>query len=418
MLETLKNTWKIPETRKRIIFTIVMLLIYRAGSFIPVPYIDKAQLATIVKGNGMFGLMDIVSGGNFSNFTIFAMSITPYINASIIMNLLTMVIPSLQRLQQSGEDGRRKITQYVRYLTMGLALVQALGLVIGYRNLLVPNTLLTKTIVGLTITAGTALLMWMGEEITEKGIGNGISLIIFASIVSRIPAMFVTIYEYLQNGTISVVMLIGAVIFVVAAIVAIVAVTEGQRKVPVQYAKRVVGRKMYGGRNTSIPLRMNQAGVIPIIFASSLTMFPSILASFFPNSRFFVWMAEAFKWGGATSTVTYILFIILFTFFYTSAVFNPHDVANNLKKYGGFIPGIRPGAPTADYIKRAMNRLTMAGGLFLAVIATLPIFLGNAMGVNLQFSGTSLLIVVGVALDTVKQLEQQLLMRNYSGFLK
>lgn len=418
MLSTLKNTWKIPETRKRILFTIAMLLVYRIGSFIPVPYIDTAQLKSLVSSNGMFGLMDIVSGGNFSNFTIFAMSITPYINSSIIMNLLTMVIPSLQRLQKSGEDGRRKIIQYVRYLTMILALIQAMGLVFGYQGILTPNNVMTKVIVGVTITAGTALLMWIGEEITDKGIGNGISLIIFASIVSRLPDGIATAYQYVQNGTISVYLLIGGIIVIAAAIIAIVAVTEGQRRVPVQYAKRVVGRKMYGGRSTSIPLRMNQAGVIPIIFASSLTMLPSIFASFFPNSGFFVWLAGAFKWGGVSSTITYIIFIILFTFFYTGAVFNPHDVANNLKKYGGFIPGIRPGMPTAEYIKKSMNRLTMAGGIFLAVIAVLPIFLGNAMGINLQFGGTSLLIIVGVALDTIKQLEQQLMMRNYSGFLK
>ncbi len=418
MLSTLKNTWKIPETRKRIIFTIVMLLIYRVGSFIPVPFVDTTQLQSLVQGNGMFGLMDIVAGGNFSKFTIFAMSIIPYINSSIIMNLLTMVIPSLQRLQKSGEDGQRKITQYVRYMTMVLALIQAVGLIFGYQSILTTDSTLSKVIIAITITAGTALLMWIGEEITEKGIGNGISLIIFASIVSRIPSGITTTYEYIANGTFSVFILIVGIILVAVAIVAIVAVTEGQRRVPVQYAKRVVGRKMYGGRSTSIPLRMNQAGVIPIIFASSLTMFPSILASFFPNSKFFVWMAEAFAWGGVTATITYIAFIILFTFFYTSAIFNPHDVANNLKKYGGFIPGIRPGAPTAEYIKKSMNKLTMAGGIFLAIIATLPIFLGNAMGISLQFSGTSLLIIVGVALDTVKQLEQQLMMRNYSGFLK
>lgn len=418
MLSTLKNTWKIPETRKRIIFTIVMLLIYRVGSFIPVPFVDTAQLQTLVQGNGMFGLMDIVAGGNFSKFTIFAMSIIPYINSSIIMNLLTMVIPSLQRLQKSGEDGQRKITQYVRYLTMILALIQAAGLIFGYQSILTNDSTLSKIIIAITITAGTALLMWIGEEITDKGIGNGISLIIFTSIVSRIPAGITTTYEYVTNGTFSIFILIIGIILVALAIVAIVAVTEGQRRVPVQYAKRVVGRKMYGGRSTSIPLRMNQAGVIPIIFASSLTMFPSILASFFPNSKVFVWMASAFAWGGVTATVTYIVFIILFTFFYTSAIFNPYDVANNLKKYGGFIPGIRPGAPTAEYIKKSMNKLTMAGGIFLAIIATLPIFLGNAMGISLQFSGTSLLIIVGVALDTVKQLEQQLMMRNYSGFLK
>ncbi len=418
MLATLRNAWKIPETRKRILFTLLALLVYRIGSFIPVPYIDTSALADIITNNGMFNLMNIISGGNFSNFTIFAMSISPYINASIIMNLLAMIIPSLQELQKAGEDGRKKIERYVRYLTMLLALIQVLGMVFGFQSIMTSDAVIAKVIVGLTIVAGTAILMWLGEQITEKGIGNGISLIIFTSIVTTIPAGVVKTYDYLVNGTIKVYLFIVLVILVAAAIMAIVAVNEGQRKIPVQYAKRVVGRKVYGGRSTSIPLKLNQSGVIPIIFASSLTMFPSTLASFFPNTAWLKWLSEKLAWGGVAATIIYVILIIAFAFFYTSAIFNPYDVANNLKKYGGFIPGIRPGSPTAEYIRKASNKLTLAGGIFLAIVAVLPIFMGNALGISLQFSGTTLIIVVGVALDTIKQLEQQLMMRNYSGFLK
>ncbi len=283
MLSTLKDAWKIPELRKKILFTLALLFIYRLGSFIPVPYIDSAQLATLISNGGIFGLFDILSGGNFGNFTIFAMSITPYINASIIMNLLAFAIPALERLQKEGEEGRKKIAQYTRYLTIVLAIVQALGMSLSYGDLLVEKTAFTVFVVVLCITAGTTFLMYLGEEITENGIGNGISLIIFASIVSRIPSGIATIYEYIQVGTLSIVALILLIIFIVVSTVAVVAVTEGQRKIPVQYAKRVVGRKMYGGQSTHIPLRVNMAGVIPIIFASSLTLFPATLAQFYTN---------------------------------------------------------------------------------------------------------------------------------------
>lgn len=419
MLSTLKDAWKIPELRKKILFTLALLFIYRLGSFIPVPYIDSAQLATLISNGGIFGLFDILSGGNFGNFTIFAMSITPYINASIIMNLLAFAIPALERLQKEGEEGRKKIAQYTRYLTIVLAIVQALGMSLSYGDLLVEKTAFTVFVVVLCITAGTTFLMYLGEEITENGIGNGISLIIFASIVSRIPSGIATIYEYIQVGTLSIVALILLIIFIVVSTVAVVAVTEGQRKIPVQYAKRVVGRKMYGGQSTHIPLRVNMAGVIPIIFASSLTLFPATLAQFFPNSGFSAWVAKYLAWGTPTTTIIYILLIVAFTYFYTAVTFNPFDIADNIKKQGGYVPGIRPGKPTVEYFTRIMNRLTLFGGFFLAVIAIIPIVIGNFMcGVSLQFGGTSLLIIVGVALETVKQLESEMTMRNYQGFLK
>jgi preprotein translocase subunit SecY len=419
MLSTLKNAWSVPELRRKIVMTLLLLLVYRLGSFIPVPYIDSQQLASLINDGGIFGLFNIISGGNFGNFTIFAMGITPYINASIIMNLLAFAIPALEALQKEGEEGRKKLAQYTRYLTILLAIVQALGMSLSYRNLLVEKTAFTIFAVVLIVTAGTIFLMYLGEKITEIGIGNGISLIIFISIVSRIPDAIGSIYQYVQNGTMNVVSLILLVIFIIAATFAVVAVTEGQRKIPIQYAKRVVGRKMYGGQNTHIPLRVNMAGVIPIIFASSLTLLPATLANFFPNSGFSQWVSKYFAWGQPTTTVIYVILTVAFTYFYTAVTFNPFDIADNIKKQGGYVPGIRPGKPTVDYFTRIMNRLTLFGGIFLAIIAIIPIIVGNFMGgVNMQFGGTSLLIVVGVALETVKQLESQLTMRNYQGFLK
>lgn len=419
MLSTLKNAWSVPELRKKILFTLVLLLIYRLGSFIPVPYIDSAQLATLINSGGIFGLFDIISGGNFGNFTIFAMGITPYINASIIMNLLAFAIPALENLQKEGEEGRKKIAQYTRYLTIVLAIIQALGMSLSYSNLLVEKTAFTVFVVVLVVTAGTTFLMYLGEEITENGIGNGISLIIFISIISRIPSAIGNISTYIQQGTINVVSLILLIIFIVVATIAVVAVTEGQRKIPIQYAKRVVGRKMYGGQSTHIPLRVNMAGVIPIIFASSLTLLPATLANFFPNSGFSSWVSNYLAWGKPVTTIIYIVLTVAFTYFYTAVTFNPFDIADNIKKQGGYVPGIRPGKPTVDYFTRIMNRLTLFGGIFLAIIALIPIIVGNFMvGISVQFGGTSLLIVVGVALETVKQLESELTMRNYQGFLK
>ncbi|MPW25007.1 preprotein translocase subunit SecY [Alkalibaculum sp. M08DMB] len=418
MLSTLRDAWKIPELRGKIIFTLIMLFVYRLGTFIPVPFIDTAVLAEYINDGGMLSLFDIMSGGNFSNFTIFAMSITPYINSSIIMNLLTFAIPALERLAKEGEEGRKKITQYTRYLTIVLAIIQALGMTLSFQGVMTEKTWSTVAIVVLVITAGTAFLMWLGEQITENGIGNGISLIIFVSIISRLPHGIAALLEYVRVGTLNWFSLVLFLLFAIVVIVMVVAVQEGQRKIPVQYSKRVVGRKMYGGQSTHIPLKVNMAGVIPVIFASSITMFPATLANFFPNSNIANWIAGAFGWGTTFTTIMYVILIIAFTYFYTAITFNPIEVANNMKKQGGFIPGIRPGKPTVDYFNKSVTRLTLFGGVFLALIATIPIIVGNMMNVNLQFGGTSLLIVVGVAIESVKQLESQMMMRHYQGFLK
>ncbi|MGI6109273.1 MAG: preprotein translocase subunit SecY [Eubacteriaceae bacterium] len=419
MFKTLREAWDIPELRRKIIYMLVLLLIYRLGTYIPVPFVDTTQLQKLVGEGGIFGLFDILSGGNFSNFTIFAMGITPYINASIIMNLLTFAIPALENLSHEGEEGRKKIQQYTTYLTIALAVIQALGLTLSWGDILTVKNGLTVFTVVLIITAGTTLLMYIGNLITENGIGNGISLIIFISIVSRIPSAISTWYEYLQIGTINIIQLLLVIIGIVAAVIGVVAITEGQRKIPVQYAKRIVGRKQYGGQSTFIPLRINMAGVIPIIFATSITLFPATIANFFPNSGFAMWVAKYFAWGSWLTTILYIVLILAFTYFYTAVTFSPYDIADNLKKQGGYIPGIRPGKPTSDYLTKIMNRLTLFGGIFLAVIAVIPIVVGNFLGgISLQFGGTSLLIIVGVALDTVKQLESEMTMRQHSGFLK
>jgi preprotein translocase subunit SecY len=418
VLAVLKNAWKIPDIRKKMVFTLAMLLIYRLGSFIPVPFINREVIQQIVSEGGVLGLFDIVSGGNFRNFTIFAMSITPYINASIIMNLLTFVIPALERMAKEGEEGRKKIAQYTRYATVILALIQAIGLSISIQNVLLEKNFISISVVAITITAGTAFLMWLGEQITENGIGNGISLIIFVSIISSLPDGIAKMVEYIKVGTLNIFTLILFLIFAIIVIAAVVAVQEGQRRIPVQYAKRVVGRKMYGGQSTHIPLKINQAGVIPVIFASSLTLFPATLASFFPSSKIATFIATWFAWGKPISTVLYVLLIIAFTYFYTAITFNPVDVANNMKKNGGFVPGIRPGRPTVEFLTRTLNRLTLSGAFFLAAIAVLPLLLGVIAGIDLRFGGTGLLIVVGVALETVKQIESQMMMRHYQGFLK
>ena len=418
MLSTLRDAWKIPDLRKKLIFTLAMLFVYRLGSFIPVPFINREVIGDLVTQGGVLGLFDVISGGNFKNFTVFAMSITPYINASIIMNLLTFVIPALERLAKEGEEGRKKIAQYTRYATIVLALIQAVGLSLSIKNVLTEKTAITISIVVITITAGTAFLMWLGEQITEKGIGNGISLIIFVSIISSLPNGIAKMIEYVRVGTINIFTLVLFVIFAIIVVAAVVAAQEGQRKIPVQYAKRVVGRKMYGGQSSHIPLKINQAGVIPVIFASSITLFPSTLASFFPNSSIANWIAKWFQWGNPISMTLYIILILAFTYFYTAITFNPVDVANNMKKNGGFIPGIRPGRSTIEFLTRTLNRLTFSGAIFLAIIATMPLVIGVIMGIDLRFGGTGLLIVVGVALETVKQIEAQMMMRHYKGFLK
>ncbi|TEB08263.1 preprotein translocase subunit SecY [Pelotomaculum schinkii] len=419
MLESLRSSVRVSELRSKLLFTLAMIFVFRLGAHIPIPGVNPEKFAELVSSGMIFGFFDVISGGALKNFAIFAMGITPYINASIIMQLLTVVIPHLERLKKEGAEGTKKITQYTRYLTVVLAFVQGLGMVIGVKGSLVNPGVLTYLATALTITAGTTLLMWIGEQITEKGIGNGISLLIFAGIVSRVPQGITRMIEYLNAGTINILSVIGLVVIGGLVIAGVVAIQEGQRRIPVQYAKRVVGRRVYGGQTTHLPLKVNQAGVIPIIFASSLLMFPESLAQWFASSAPAAFYVQWFGWGTAAHTIIYALLIVGFTYFYTAVIMNPVDVADNIKKYGGFIPGLRPGRPTADYITKIMNRITLAGAIFLALIAILPSFVLVATQIpNIYFGGTALLIVVGVALDTMKQVESHLLMRSYQGFIR
>lgn len=424
MIKTIAHAWKIAEIRSKIIFTLLMLVVFRLGSNIPVPGMDRDLLAEVFSGDtGLFGLFDLFSGGAFSNFTIFALSITPYITASIILQLLTIAVPSLERLAKEGEEGKKKIAQYTRYLTVVLAFVQAIGLSVGlFRQALISTDFFSITVIVLTLSAGTAFLMWLGEQINENGIGNGISLIIFAGIVSRIPSAIHTTWIKLQAGEVSIITIIVFLLFAAIVVVGIIEVQQGQRRIPVQYAKRVVGRKMYGGQSTHIPLKVNQAGVIPVIFSLSLLQFPLTITYFTPNTGFSAWVTKWLSPGGDPGvwiyTIFNILLIVFFTYFYTAVTFNPADVANNMKNNGGFIPGIRPGRSTVEYLTKVLTRITFVGAIFLALVATLPTLIDQFTNLEVGFGGTSLLIAVGVALDTMKQLENQLVMRNYQGFLK
>ncbi|WP_026477635.1 preprotein translocase subunit SecY [Alkaliphilus transvaalensis] len=426
MISTLRNAWKIPDLRSKIVYTFMMLVIFRLGSVIPVPGINIDYVRAIVSQAGLLGFFDLFSGGAFGNMTIFALSITPYITASIIMQLLTIAIPSLEEMAKEGEEGRKKIAQYTRYATVVLALIQAAGISIGlFGSALISRDPFSVTVVVLTLTAGTAFLMWLGEQITEKGIGNGISLLIFAGIVSRVPFSIKEIWFQLQQGTLSPISLIVFLALSVVIIAAVVAIQEGTRKIPVQYAKRVVGRKMYGGQSSHIPLKVNQSGVIPVIFAMSLLSFPQTISLFFgQDSGFANWVATWLNpnsiniWGVVIYSLLSAVLIIFFTYFYTAITFNPVEISTNMKKHGGFIPGIRPGKPTTDYLNKVLNRITLAGAVFLATIALLPTILMRITGMQIAFGGTALLIVVGVALETMKQVEAQMLMRHYQGFLK
>ena len=426
MFETIRNAWKIVDLRKKLIYTMVLLVVFRLGSCIPVPLLDPEAMKQIFSTeNSIFGFIDVISGGAFQNATIFAMSITPYINSSIIMQLLCVAIPALERMQKEGEDGRKKIAQIQRYGTVVLALVQAVGLYFLLNSMhAVTNPGWTSAlIVIITFTAGTAFLMWLGEQITEKGVGNGISLIIFAGIVSRIPSMFTSLWAYLQSGSINIIGVIAILILALAVIGLVVMMNEAERRIPVQYAKRMVGRKMYGGQSTHIPIKVASAGVIPIIFAMSIMSFPGTIAGFFG-----VKAGDSGLWGGFLSVfsstswvyaILYFLLILFFTYFYTAIQFNPIEMSNNMKKNGGFIPGIRPGRPTSDYISKVLSRITLAGAIFLGFIAVLPIFMNLGLHIqNFSIGGTSLLILVGVALETVKDIESQMLMRHYKGFLE
>lgn len=416
MLSTLKSAVKAEDTRKKILFTLMMFLVFRIGAHIPVPNIDVTAIAELTEKAKLLGFFDMVSGGAFKNFSIFAMSITPYINASIIMQLLTVIVP---RLEQLAKEDRKKIVEYTRYLTVVLAFIQAIGVSIGFKSALVDTSFGSIALIALTLTAGTACLMWIGELITEKGIGNGISLIIFAGIVSRLPSGLFYLYNFIvERGAMGFLVVLLFAIVALAAIVAVVAINEGQRRIPVQYAKRVVGRKVYGGQSTHIPIKVNSAGVIPIIFAMSILMFPGTVAAFFPNSSIAQAITNLFDYSGIFYNVLYALLIVFFTYFYSAITFNPVDVAENIKKNGGFIPGLRPGRPTSEYIAKVMGRITLFGAIFLAIIAVLPALIAGILGLDISFGGTALLIVVGVALDTMKQLEASLLMRSYEGFMK
>ncbi len=432
MLDSIRNIFKIHELRQRILFTLGLLVVYRIGGHIPTPGVDLSAIEQFNPG-GLFNLYDLFVGGAFTKVTIFALGIMPYISASIIIQLLGAVIPFFQRLQKEGEEGRRKITQYTRYGTVLIAAMQAMGMAIFLASQTNPTLLLPGfsrgnfiAITILTFTSGTIFIMWLGERITERGIGNGISLIIFIGIIARLP---LGIMDELQKFFPGVFGLTGAprgniikeliiIAFMVAIVAAIVLVTRSQRKIPVQYAKRVVGRKVYGGTSTHIPLSVNTAGIIPIIFAQSIMFAPQTITSFFPDSDFMVMVSTWFDPGAALYMIIFGLLIVFFAYFYTAIVFNPVDLADNMKKQGGFIPGIRPGQRTAEYIDRVLTRITLPGATFFAVIAIMPNIMSNIADIQFYFGGTGLLIVVGVALDTLQQIESHLLMRHYDGFIK
>ena len=418
MLSALSNIAKIPELRQRIIFTLIMFAIFRMGTHIPVPGVDPTAIEQLFNNGSLFGLLDLFSGGAFSKFSIFAMSITPYINASIIMQLLTVVIPTLDQWSKEGADGHKKTTKVTRQLTVVLAFLQAIGMSIGLKQAILNPNPVNILIIAITLTAGTVLLMWIGEQITAQGIGNGISLIIFAGIVAALPKNIGTIYQYIQAGTINYFSVLLFAIIAVAMIVFVVYIEAAFRRIPISYAKRVVGSRAYGGHSSHIPLKVNQAGVIPIIFASSVLMFPITIVQFI-DLPWAKTAAAYLEWGTPLQTSIYVVLIIFFTYFYTSVTVKIPDIADNLKKYGGFVPGIRPGQPTADYIDFVLTRITLAGSIFLAFIAVLPNLIAGATHIQgVYFGGTALLIVVSVALHTMKQIEAMVVMRHYEGFMK
>ncbi len=422
MFAALGNALKVKELRGKVFFVLAMIVVYRIGSHIPVPGVNVSQLTNLAQG-GILGFLDMFAGGALKRFTIFAMSISPYITASIIINLLGVVIPYLEELSKQGPEGRKKIAQYTRYGTVVLAIIQGIGLTFWMSNPSInavpdPSFFNLFTIV-ITLTAGTAFLMWLGEQITDKGIGNGISIIIFASIVSGFPTAVLSTFDKLRVGGISILNILVFAVLALVIIAAVIFIQQGERRIPVQYSKRVVGRRVYGGRNTHIPMKVNQAGVIPVIFASSVLMFPATILKFMPWD----WaqgLASALdpSIAGIWYLLLFSALIIVFTFFYTAITFNPADVADNLKKYGGFIPGLRPGRPTTQYLERVLSRITLSGAIFLTLVAIVPYVLKPLTGMQVQFGGTSLLIVTGVALETMKQIESYLLMRHYEGFLK
>ena len=418
MLAALANIFRIAELRQKVIFTLAMFIVFRAGTHIPVPGVNASVIEQLFRSGNLFGLLDMFSGGALSKFSIFAMSITPYINASIILQLLKVVVPTLEQWSKEGEEGFKKTTKLTRMLTVALAFIQACGMAYGLRMAINNPGILSVLLIAITLTAGTVFLMWIGEQITARGVGNGISLIIFAGIVSRLPDGLKIIFQYLQAGTVNILNVILFAAIALAMVVFVIIISEGIRKIPVQYAKRVVGRKAYGGHTSYIPLKVNQAGVIPIIFASSVLMFPVTIAQFV-DVPWVKSMGKLFEWGSPLQTTLYVLMILFFTYFYTAVSLNIGDLSDNIKKNGGFIPGLRPGNPTTEYLDKVMSRITLAGAVFLSLIALMPHVIGWVTRIEgVYFGGTALLIVVGVALQTMKQIESMVLMRHYHGFMK
>jgi preprotein translocase subunit SecY len=422
-----QNIFKIPELKKRIFFTLALLIIYRIGVHVPVPGIDTSALASFfdMAEGTIFGIFNMFSGGAFERLSVFALGIMPYISASIILQLLTVVIPHLEQLKKEGEAGRKKITQYTRYSTVVLSIIQGFGISVGLESMSSPGGAPVVMIPGwafrlmtvITLTAGTAFIMWLGEQITERGIGNGISLIIFAGIVARLPTAGGNTFRLLSTGEMGIFIALMLILFMVLVVGFIIFVEQGQRRIPVQYAKRVVGRKMYGGQSTHLPLKINTSGVIPPIFASSIIMFPATIGSFV-NIPWIKNIAETMRPGNAIYELLFVGFIFFFCYFYTAVTFNPVDVAENMKKHGGYIPGIRPGKRTADYIDKVLTRITLGGAIYVSAVCVLPSILITRFNVPFYFGGTALLIVVGVAIDTVAQIESHMLSRHYEGFLK
>lgn len=419
MIDSFRDAFRLPDLKRRILFTLAALFVYRLGAHIPTPGVDTAALGRLFEQGGVLGFLDLFAGGALSRFSIFALGVTPYINSSIVMQLLAVVVPSLEKMQKEGEEGRKKIVQYTRYGTIIFAFIQAVGMTGWLRNLgIFTGSWIDIALVAVTLTTGAVAVMWLGEVMSDHGIGNGISLLIFAGIVARIPEAIIRTFTLVRLGEMNILVLLLAVVIIIAVVAGCVLLQEGQRRLPVQYAKRMVGNKMYGGQSSFIPLRVNTAGVIPIIFASSVLLFPYTLAGLFQHSLAQA-VQRAFSPGSPIYITLYVLLIIFFSYFYTAVVFKPDDISSNMKKNGGFILGIRPGKPTTEYIEKVMGRITLGGAVALAIVAVVPTIMTGLMNIKtFYFGGTAVIIVVGVALDTVHQVEGQLLMRHYEGILK
>ncbi|HPX03726.1 MAG TPA: preprotein translocase subunit SecY [Synergistaceae bacterium] len=419
MIDSFRDAFRLPDLKRRILFTLAALFVYRLGAHMPTPGVDAAALGKLFEQGGVLGFLDLFAGGALRRFSIFALGVTPYINSSIVMQLLAVVVPSLEKMQKEGEEGRKKVVQYTRYGTIIFALIQAVGMTGWLRNLgIFTGSWMDIALVAVTLTTGAVAVMWLGEVMSDHGIGNGISLLIFAGIVARIPEAIIRTFTLVRLGEMNILILVLAVVLMIAVVAGCVMLQEGQRRLPVQYAKRMVGNKMYGGQSTFIPLRVNTAGVIPIIFASSVLLFPYTIAGLFQNS-FAQAVQRAFSPSSPIYMILYVAMIIFFSYFYTAVVFKPEDISTNMKKNGGFILGIRPGKPTTDYIEKVMGRITLGGAVALAIVAVVPTMMTGLMNINtFYFGGTAVIIVVGVALDTVHQIEGQLIMRHYEGILK